>query len=272
MAEIHPTAIVHPKARLADDVTVGPYTIVGEHLSIGPGTRIDGHVVLEGRTTIGAGCHVYPFSSIGQPPQDLKYGGEPTRLVIGDHNVIREYVTLNLGTAGGGGVTTIGDHNFFMAYVHVAHDCHIGHHTVFANAATLAGHITVGNWAMVGGLVGIHQYVRIGPYAMIGGCSGLGQDVPPYLIAAGRPATLFGLNSIGLKRRGFTEDQLRALKQVYQLLFRSTLKRKEALKQVSAEWGTNPEVMALVQFIEQSERGVCRAAQRSGASSGEGGA
>ncbi len=269
MTEIHPTAIVHPKAQLADDVTIGPYSVVGEHLSIGPGTRIESHVALAGRTTIGAGCRIYPFCSIGQPPQDLKYAGEPTRLVIGDHNVIREYVTLNLATALGGGVTTIGDHNLFMAYVHIAHDCHVGHHTIFANAATLAGHITVGDFATVGGLVGVHQYVRVGAYAIVSGCSGLGQDVPPYLIAAGRPATLFGLNTVGLKRRGFTDERLHALKQAYQLLFRSKLKRKEALKRVAAELGSSPDVMTMVQFIEQSERGICRATPR-GASSADG--
>jgi UDP-N-acetylglucosamine acyltransferase len=254
---VHPTAIVHPGAQLADDATVGPYTVIGEHVVVGAGTRIDGHVMVEGRTTIGADCHIFPFCSIGQPPQDLKYAGEPTRLVIGDHNVCREYVTLNLGTAPGGGVTTIGDHNFLMAYVHVAHDCHIGHHTVLANAATLAGHISMGDWSTVGGLVGVHQFVRIGAHAMIGGCSGLGQDVPPYLIAAGRPATLYGLNAIGLKRRGYTDEQVQALKQAYQMLFRSKLKRKEAIKEATAKWGGSPEVMVLVRFIEQSERGVC---------------
>jgi UDP-N-acetylglucosamine acyltransferase len=264
VADRHPTALIHPGARLADDVMVGPYTVIGEHVTIGPGSRVAAHVVVDGRTTIGADCRIFPFCSIGQPPQDLKYGGEPTRLEIGDHNVFREYVTLNLATAGGGGATTIGDHNFFMAYVHVAHDCHIGHHTVLANAATLAGHITVGDWAMVGGLVGIHQYVRIGAHAMIGGCSGLGQDVPPYLIAAGRPAMLFGLNAIGLKRRGFTDAQVQALKQAYQLLFRSRLTRKEALKQATAKWGADPTVMTLMHFIEQSERGVCRPNRRAG--------
>jgi UDP-N-acetylglucosamine acyltransferase len=253
----HPTALIHPGAQLADDVMVGPYAVIGEHVVVGAGSRIDGHVMLEGRTTIGVDCHIFPFCSIGQPPQDLKYAGEPTRLVIGDHNVCREYVTLNLGTASGGGATTIGDHNFFMAYVHVAHDCHIGHHAVLANAATLAGHVSIGDWAIVGGLVAVHQFVRIGPHAMIGGSSGLGQDVPPYLIAAGRPATLYGLNAIGLKRRGFTNEQVQELKQAYQTLFRSKLKRKEAIKEVTATWGGNPEIMALVQFIEQSERGVC---------------
>jgi UDP-N-acetylglucosamine acyltransferase len=253
----HPTALIHPGARLADDVMVGPYAVIGEHVVIGAGTRIDGHAMVEGRTTIGADCHIFPFCSIGQPPQDLKYAGEPTQLVIGDHNVCREYVTLNLGTASGGGVTTIGDHNFFMAYVHVAHDCHIGHHAVLANAATLAGHVSIGDWAIVGGLVAVHQFVRIGTHAMIGGASGLGQDVPPYLVAAGRPATLYGLNAIGLKRRGFTNEQVQTLKQAYQMLFRSKLKRKEAIKEVTDKWNTSPDIMALVQFIEQSERGVC---------------
>jgi len=253
----HPTAIIHPGAQLADDVTVGPYTVIGEQVVVGAGTRIDGHVIVEGRTTIGINCQIFPFCSIGQPPQDLKYEGEPTRLVVGDHNVFREYVTLNLGTSSGGGATTLGDHNFLMAYVHVAHDCHIAHHTVLANAATLAGHVSIGDWAIVGGLVAVHQFVRIGMHAMIGGSSGLGQDVPPYLIAAGRPATLYGLNAIGLKRRGFDNEQVQALKQAYQMLFRSKLKRKDAIKAVTDKWGGNTEIMALVQFIERSERGVC---------------
>ncbi len=268
MNNVHPTAIVHPRAELADGVEIGPYAVVGEHVRIGPRTRIDSHVVLDGRTTMGADCQVFPFCSIGQAPQDLKYAGEPTRLTIGDQNVFREYVTLNRGTEAGGGATTIGGHNFFMAYVHVAHDCHIGDHTVLANAATLAGHITIGDWATVGGLVGIHQYVRIGAYAMIGGCSGLGQDVPPYVIAAGRPAMLYALNSIGLKRRGFTEEQLHALKQAYQVLFRSGLKRKEAIKRVTVECSASPDAMALVRFIEQSERGICRANRKETAVSG----
>ncbi|MBI3620909.1 MAG: acyl-ACP--UDP-N-acetylglucosamine O-acyltransferase [Nitrospirae bacterium] len=257
MPDVHSTALVHPGARLADDAVIGPYAVIGEHVVVGARTRIDGHAMVEGRTTIGDDCHIFPFCSIGQPPQDLKYAGEPTRLVIGNHNVCREYVTLNLGTGPGGGVTTIGDHNFFMAYVHVAHDCHIGHHAVLANAATLAGHVTVGDWSTVGGLVAVHQFVRIGAHAMIGGSSGLGQDVPPYLIAAGRPATLFGLNAIGLKRRGFSDEQIQALKQAYQMLFRSKLKRKEAIKEATAKWGDNPVVMAMLQFIEQSERGIC---------------
>lgn len=258
MPDVHPTALVHPGAQLADDVTIGPFAVIGEHVVVGAGTRIDGHAMVEGRTTIGADCHIFPFGSIGQPPQDLKYEGEPTRLVIGNHNVCREYVTLNLGTASGGGATVIGDHNFFMAYVHVAHDCHIGHHAVLANAATLAGHVSIGDWATVGGLVAVHQFVRIGAHAMIGGSSGLGQDVPPHLIAAGRPATLYGLNAIGLKRRGYSDERVQALKQAYQMLFRSKLKRKEAIKEVKAKWSENPDVMAMVEFIERSERGVCR--------------
>jgi UDP-N-acetylglucosamine acyltransferase len=267
MADVHATAIVHPRAQLADGVTVGPYAIVGEHVTIGPNSRLGSHVVVAGRTTIGANCEFFPFCSIGQPPQDLKYRGEPTRLEIGDHNVIREYVTLNLGTAAGGGVTTIGDHNFFMAYVHVAHDCHIGNHTILANAATLAGHITINDYALVGGLVAIHQYIRIGAYAMIGGFSGITLDVPPYMLVSGRPATLHGVNSIGLRRRGFSAESIKRLKQVYQQLFRSGLTRKEALKKAREQWGDNAEVMRLVQFIEQSERGVCSRGKRDGASS-----
>ncbi|MEW6324538.1 MAG: acyl-ACP--UDP-N-acetylglucosamine O-acyltransferase [Nitrospirota bacterium] len=270
MTEVHPTAVVHPAAKLGERVSVGPYAVIGEEASIGPGTRIDSHVVIEGRTAIGADCRIFPFCSIGQPPQDLKYAGEPTGVVIGDRNVIREYVTINRGTAGGHGVTAIGEQNFFMAYVHIAHDCQIGDRTVLANAATLAGHVTVGDWALIGGLVGVHQFVRIGAHAIVSGCSGLGQDVPPYLIAAGRPATLFGLNLVGLKRRGFTEERLHAIKQAYQVLFRSKLKRKEALKRLSADWKDQLDVMAMVQFIEQSERGICRATPRGAAGAADG--
>lgn len=268
MTDVHPTALVHPNAKLADKVTIGPYAVIGEHVSIGSGTRIESHVVIDGWTDIGADNRISPFCSIGQPPQDLRYAGEPTRVVIGDRNIIREYVTVNRGTPGGHGVTTVGDQNFFMAYAHIAHDCRVGSRTVLANAATLAGHVVVGDWVMIGGLVGIHQHVRIGAHAIISGCSGLGQDVPPFLIASGRPATLFGLNLVGLKRRGFNDEQLQAIKKAYQTLFRSTLKRADALKRVSAQWKNQPDVMGMVQFIEQSERGICRATKRGAAAAG----
>lgn len=256
--EIHPTAVIHPKAKLADDVVVGPYSIVGEHATIGGGTHLVSHVYVEGWTEIGERCRVHPFASIGTPAQHLQYKGEPTRVVIGDDNVIREYVTINRGTTQGGGVTAIGHHNFLMAYVHIAHDCHLGSHIVMANAATLAGHITIGDHAIIGGLVGIHQYVRVGTYAMIGGCSAVGRDVPPFMrVAGGYRAKLYGINSIGLKRQGFSSGRISALKRTYEILFRSGHRLANAIKKVRDEFSDNPDVMGLVAFIDGTRRGVC---------------
>lgn len=255
---IHPTAVVHPKAVLADDVEVGPYCIIGEHVSIGRGSRLVSHVCVEGWTEIGERCQLYPFASIGTPPQHLHYRGEPTRVVIGHDNILREYVTVNRGTTEGGGVTALGHHNFLMAYVHVAHDCRIGHHIIMANAASLAGHISIGDHAIIGGLVGIHQYVRIGAYAMVGGCSAVGRDVPPFMRAAGGyRARLYGLNSIGLRRQGFSATRVSALKTAYELLFRSGHRMAEALKLARERFRDNEDIQALVGFIEGSKRGVC---------------
>jgi len=256
---VHPTAIVHPKAELADGVTVGPYAVIGEHVRIGRGTRIDSHVVIEGWTEVGEECQVHSFVSLGAPPQHLKYGGEETYVRIGSHNILREYVTVNRATAFGGGVTSLGEHNVLMAYVHVAHDCHVGNHVVMANAATLAGHITIGDHAIVGGLVGIHQFVRIGPYSMIGGCSAVGMDVPPFMRAAGGyRARLFGINTIGLKRQGFSDDRIRRLKQVYLMLFRSEDRLAEAAKKVRNEFGESRDVQELLAFLDGTKRGICK--------------
>ena len=210
---IHPTAIVHPKADIEEDVSIGPYCLVGEHVHIGRGTTLFSHVCLEGLTEIGQQCQLFPYVSIGTSPQHLQYHDEPTKVSIGDENILREYVTVNCGTAFGGGVSTLGKHNFLMAYVHIAHDCHVGDSVVIANAATLAGHITIGSYAVIGGLVGVHQYVRIGEYAMIGGCSAVARDVPPYMRAAGNRAKLYGLNALGLRRGGFSNGRIRTLKQ-----------------------------------------------------------
>lgn len=261
--QIHPTAIVHPKAELEDDIVVGAYSIIGEHVRIGRGTQIGSHVNLEGWTEIGQRCQIFPFASIGSPPQHLQYRDEPTRVILGDHNILREYVTINRGTTFGGGSTVIGHHNFLMAYVHIAHDCQVGNHVIMANAATLAGHITIGNHAVIGGLVGIHQYVRVGDYAMIGGCSAVGRDVPPFIRAAGGyRARLFGLNAIGLKRHGFTNDQIRILKQAYDLLFREGHRISEATKLARIRFQDSQEVLMLLAFIENSRRGTCRSAGR----------
>lgn len=258
MPDIHLTAIVHPNADIDEDVSVGPYCVIGENVQIARGTQIASHVAIEGWTRIGEACRVFPFASIGTIPQDLKFGGEESTLTIGNHNTIREFVTMNRGTAGGGGKTIIGDHNLFMAYVHIAHDCRIGNHVVFANAATLAGHIEVGDGAVIGGLVAIHQFVRIGGYVMIGGASAVAQDVPPFMSAVGNRAKLFGLNLVGLKRHGFSEDRIENLKKAYKILFRSGLKMREAVKRVLDEVPDSEDAAILVRFVEQSERGVMR--------------
>jgi len=257
--QIHPTASVHPKAELAQDVIIGPFCVIGEHVKIGRGTQLMSHVCIDGWTEIGERCQIHPYASIGGPPQHLQYKGEPTRVVIGHDNILREYVTVNRGTVFGGGATTIGNHNFFMAYVHVAHDCHLGSHLIMANAATLAGHITVGDHAIIGGLVGIHQYVRVGAHVMIGGCSAVGRDVPPFMRAAGGyRAKLYGLNSIGLKRQGFSNERIAVLKRAYEVLFRSGLMMAEAIKRARDEFKDSPDVQEVVAFLEGSKRGICR--------------
>lgn len=256
--EIHATAIVHPRATLAPGVKIGPYSLVGENVRIGKDTVIDSQVVLDGWTEIGERCHLFPFVSIGAPPQHLRYRGEPTRVIIGNGNVIREFVTINRATAEGGGETVLGNDNFIMAYSHIAHDCKIGNQVIMANASTLAGHIEVEDLAIVGGLVAIHQYVRVGCYAIIGGASGVPKDVPPYVCAAGNRAKLFGLNTVGLKRHGFPDATMAALKQAYRILFRSHLTLNKAIKKVEAEVPDIPEIRHILHFVENSKRGICR--------------
>lgn len=259
--QIHPTAIVHPKAEVGQDVEIGPYSVVGEHVKIGRGTRLVSHVCVEGWTEIGERCQIYPFASIGTPPQHLQYQGEPTRVVIGNDNLIREYVTINRGTKAGGGVTSIGHQNFLMAYCHVAHDCILGNQIIMANSATLAGHITIGDHSILGGLAGVHQYVRIGAYAMIGGCSALGQDVPPFTRAAGGyRARLYGLNWVGLKRHGFSKERVAMLRHAYEVLFREGHRLAEAIKLARDRFGESKDVQDLLAFLEGTRRGVCRSA------------
>jgi UDP-N-acetylglucosamine acyltransferase len=254
----HPTAIIHEKAELGDGVEIGPYSIIGEHVKIRRGTRIASHVVIEGWTLIGEDCQIFPFATIGTIPQDLKFKGEESRIVVGDRNAIREYVTIHRGTAGGEGVTTIGSDNLLMAYVHVAHDCRIGNRVILANAATLAGHVTVQDHAVIGGLVGVHQFTAIGRHAFIGGCSCVTQDVPPFVHATGNRVQLYGLNTVGLKRSGFSEERLEKLKKAYRILFRSKLTMKEAIRKVRKELADSPDVEEMASFIEKSERGICR--------------
>ena len=257
---IHSLAVVHKNAQIGEDVTIGPFSVIGENVVIGKGCEIGSHVFIDGRTEIGEGCKFYTGAVIGSPPQDLKYQGEKTRLVIGNHNIFREYVTVNIGTVGGGGVTRFGEHCMMMAYSHVAHDCQIGNHVIFGNCAALSGHITIEDYAIIGGLSGIHQFVRIGAHCIIGGCSGISQDVPPYMMVSGARAKIYGLNSVGLKRRNFSDESIRALQKAYRILFRSKLSIKHALERVRSEVPGCPEVAHLIEFIEGSERGICHGA------------
>ena len=257
---IHLTAIIHPKAVLGEDVSIGPYSIIAERVTIGQGTRIGAHCVVEGRTTIGAHCELFTGAVIGSIPQDLKYKGEDSALVIGDRNKFREYVTVNPGTAGGGGKTVIGSDCLLMAYAHVAHDCRIGSHVIIANSAALAGHITVEDRAVIGGLVGIHQFVRVGTLSMIGGCSRVAQDIPPYATCVGYPAAVFGLNNEGLKRAGVSDDARRRLRRAFRTLFYSKLSMSHALEQAAKDADRCQELQHLLSFIRESKRGVARAA------------
>lgn len=256
--EIHKTAIIDPKASIEEDVYIGPFCIVGEGVTLKKGTRLISNVIIEGNTGIGENCQIYPFASIGLPPQDLKYKGEKTGVKIGSNSIIREYATIHRASVGGDGITEIGNNNFLMAYVHIAHDCKIGSNVVMANLATLAGHVVVEDYAFIGGVVAIHQFTRIGAYAMVGGFSGVGQDIPPYTMASGPRAKLFGLNSIGLKRHGFSDSTINELKKVYKILFREKLTLKEALKKVQKDFPQSKEINYLVEFIEKNKRGICR--------------
>lgn len=255
---IHPTAIVDPGAQLDSSVNVGAYSIIGPDVTIGAGTEIGPHTVIEPFTDIGPECRIFQFAAIGAVPQSVKFAGEKTFVKIGRGSVIREFVTIHRGTAHGGGVTQVGEENYLMAYTHVAHDCITGRKVFFANNATLAGHITIGDYATVGGLVAIHQFVRIGNYAFVGGKSAVVKDVPPYVIAAGDRAKLFGLNLVGLKRQGFSPNTLTQLKRAYRLIFRIGLTLNEAVERVRAEVEMIPEVKQFVDFITSSERGITR--------------
>jgi UDP-N-acetylglucosamine acyltransferase len=255
---IDPRAIVSPKATLAGDVTVGPYTVIGDGVTIGAGTWIGPHAVINGPTSIGAGNKIFQFASIGDAPQDLKYKGELTRLEIGDRNVFREFTTMNRGTAHGGGVTIIGSDNLFMAYTHVAHDCRVGNKCVMANYATLAGHVELGDWVIMGGYAGTHQFTKVGAHAFIGNNAAVTRDVPPYVMAVGTPAVPHSINSEGLKRRGFTPDQIRNLKNAYRVLYRSDLKLADAVAELTSRLATQPELKIFVDFIGESTRSLVR--------------
>jgi len=255
---IDPKAIVSPQAQLAADVTVGPFSIIGADVQIGPGTVVGPHAVINGPTVIGADNHIFQFASIGDAPQDKKYKGEPTRLEIGDRNVFRESCTINRGTAQDKGVTRIGSDNLFMAYSHVAHDCQVGNKTVFANCASLAGHVEIGDWVTLGGLTAVHQHVKVGAHAFLAGGTIAQRDVPPYLMVAGNPAIPHAVNSEGLKRRGFTEQQIRHVREAYRILYRCDLKLAEAMEKLRALGETQPEVRVFAEFIASSTRSIVR--------------
>ena len=259
---IHPTALIDPNAELDSSVSVGAYSVIGANVRIGPGTEVGPHCVVDGHTNIGKNNRFYRFCSIGGEPQDKKYRGEPTCLEIGDGNTVREFVTLNTGTVQDGSITRLGDDNWIMAYVHVAHDCHIGDHTILANSVQLGGHVHVGDWAIIGGLTGVHQFSRIGAHCMIGGNSSLMQDAPPYVLAAGNPCGPVGINSEGLKRRGFSPEQIGALRQAYKLVYRRALSLDDARQAVAALQGEVPTAHAALQvlldFLSVTGRGFIR--------------
>jgi UDP-N-acetylglucosamine acyltransferase len=262
MARVHPTAVVEPGAQLADDVEIGPFSVVGPHVALGAGTRIGPHTVVQGHTRIGHNNRIHPFASIGGPPQDKKYGGEPTQLEIGDGNTIFEYVTISTGTVQDKGVTRVGSNNWLMAYVHIAHDCVIGDNTIFANEAQLAGHVAIGDWVILGGKTGVHQFVKIGAHAMTGGGTILVQDIPPYVMASGHPAAARTINVEGLKRRGFSPEAITALRRAYKTLYRDGLSLGQAIERLEAQIAEEPQHAAqlqpFLQFVRTSERGVLR--------------
>ncbi len=255
---IHPTAIIHSTAELDQDVRIGPYCVVGQNVRIGAGTELVSHVVVGRDTVIGDGNRVYPFASIGFAPQDLKYQGEPTRVEMGHRNTIREYVTVNRGTEGGGGVTRVGDDNFLMAYTHVAHDSLVGNRTIFANAASLAGHVEIQDDATVGAFSGVHQFCRVGAHGFIGGYSAVNKDVLPFSRTVGNRAKAYGVNTIGLQRKGISEESIAAVNRAFRILLSSKLNTSQALERIKAEITGVDEVDFLVRFVEESERGVVK--------------
>jgi len=258
---IHPSATIHPKAQLDKGVWVGPYSFVGEKVTIHKNTRLDANIYIDGLTEIGTDCHFSPFSSVGTEPQDVNYSGEETLVKIGDRNIFREFVTIHRGTAKGGGKTLIGDNNYFMAYSHIAHDCRVGNETIFTNGATLGGHVTVGDCAYVSAFSGIHQFCRVGKYAFIGGFSVITQDVLPFCRVAGsRPVLLFGLNAIGLRRKGFSNERLRTLKEIFKIIFYSDLNTTQAVERIKSLFSPSEDRDEIINFILSSQRGIIKKA------------
>ena len=261
VGSIHPTAIVDAAAQLDASVQVGPYAVIGPHVVIGAGSTVGAHAVIEGRTTIGAGNHIFQFASVGAPPQDKKYAGEPTELVIGERNTIREFCTINTGTAQDRGVTSVGDDNWIMAYVHIAHDCRVGNGTVLANNATLAGHVQVDDFAIIGGLTGIHQFTRVGAYVMAGFASHISQDVPPFMMVDGNPLAVRGLNLEGLRRRGFSAGRVAAIKQMHRLLYRQGLTlaaARAAIAELAVDDEARQDDARMLALLDASSRGIVR--------------
>ena len=256
--EIHPSAVVSPHAKLATGIRIGPYCTIGDHVSIDRDTVLVSHVTIEGHTRIGARNKIYPFASIGSPPQDVGYKGEDTRVTIGDDNIIREYVTINRATTKQDWETVIGSENFIMAYAHIAHDCFLGNNIIMSNVATLGGHTTIGDNAFLGGLVAVHQFVRIGAYAFLGGKSGIDRDVPPFMITAGERARLYGINRTGLQRLGFSKEAIDGLKRAYKIIWRDNKRLSEGIGQVRKEMKSFPELEMLLDFLHDSKRGVLR--------------
>jgi UDP-N-acetylglucosamine acyltransferase len=255
---IHATAIVSDSASIADDVEIGAYSVIGDSVEIGSGTRIDSHVVVNGPTRIGKDNHIYQFASIGDDPQDKKYADEPTRLIIGDRNTIREFCTLSRGTTQDIGDTHVGDDNWIMAYVHIAHDCVVGNNTIMANNTTLAGHVHIGDWVICGGFSGVHQFCKVGAHAFLGMYTGVNRDVPAYTMVSGQPATARGINSEGLKRRDFSAEQIRNIKNAYRITFRSGKKKAEATEEIAELAKTQPELELFLESLRSSERGLAR--------------
>ena len=255
---IHPTAIIDPGAKIGSNVKIGPYSLIGPDVEIGDNTEIGPHVIIKGHTRIGRDNRIFQFCSLGEAPQDKKYAGEPTRLEIGDRNTIREFCTFNLGTVQDAGVTKIGDDNWIMAYVHIAHDCIVGNKTIFANGASLAGHVVVEDWVIFGGFTGIHQFCHIGAHVMTAASTLVLQDVPPYVMAAGNTAQPYGIHVEGLKRRGFSAESITALKRAYRTLYKSGLLLDEAKAKLAEDAKTQPDVLRMVEFLETSKRGIIR--------------
>ena len=262
MTQIHPSALVDPGARIGEGVSIGAFTSIGPHVEIGEGTSIGAHCVIEGRTRIGRDNRIFQFNSIGAIPQDKKYAGEPCELHIGDRNTIREFCTFNIGSPGGGGLTRLGSNNWIMAYVHVAHDCQVGDHTIIANATQLGGHVHVGDWVVLGGLTGVHQFVRIGAHAMAGFQTRLSQDLPPFVNATGNPAQAQGINSEGLRRRGFDADRITVIKRMYRMLYRQSMSLGDAKHSLQglrgASVASDADLDLILSFLDTAERGIVR--------------